>query len=244
MIPEWLRWVAVLSLLAGILSSIWIATDEFRAPQDMWIMNLVWPVCALFGYGFVLFLYVHSGRPSSKGTVERRSGDAKNSGSHKTALSPTAIAKAALHCGAGCTVGDVIAETLALAFPTVLLWLGWKSLFAERTISVWILDYIFAFVLGIAFQYFTIKPMRQLSAKQGLLQALKADALSLTAWQVGMYGLMGVGQFLLFKPVFGTQLEANMPEFWFLMQLAMLAGFATSYPVNWWLLRKGIKELM
>lgn len=117
-------------------------------------------------------------------------------------------------------------------------------MFAERTISVWILDYIFAFGLGIAFQYFTIKPMRQLSAKQGFLQALKADALSLTAWQVGMYGLMGVGQFLIFKPVFGTQLEANTPEFWFLMQLAMLAGFATSYPVNWWLLRKGIKELM
>ncbi|WP_246674009.1 DUF4396 domain-containing protein [Mesorhizobium sp. B2-3-13] len=143
-----------------------------------------------------------------------------------------------LHCG------RCHCRNAALAFPTVLLWLGWKSLFAERTISVWILDYIFAFGLGIAFQYFTIKPMRQLSAKQGFLQALKADALSLTAWQVGMYGLMGVGQFLIFKPVFGTQLEANTPEFWFLMQLAMLAGFATSYPVNWWLLRKGIKELM
>ncbi len=29
-----------------------------------------------------------------------------------------------------------------------------------------------------------------------------------------------------------------------MMQIAMLLGFATSYPVNWWLVRKGIKEKM
>jgi hypothetical protein len=29
-----------------------------------------------------------------------------------------------------------------------------------------------------------------------------------------------------------------------MMQIAMPAGFLTSYPVNWWLLRAGIKEKM
>jgi hypothetical protein len=29
-----------------------------------------------------------------------------------------------------------------------------------------------------------------------------------------------------------------------MMQLAMIAGFGTSYPVNWWLITKGIKERM
>jgi len=29
-----------------------------------------------------------------------------------------------------------------------------------------------------------------------------------------------------------------------MMQIAILAGFLTSYPVNWWLLRAGIKEKM
>jgi len=28
------------------------------------------------------------------------------------------------------------------------------------------------------------------------------------------------------------------------MQIAMLAGFLTSYPANWWPLRAGIKEKM
>jgi hypothetical protein len=29
-----------------------------------------------------------------------------------------------------------------------------------------------------------------------------------------------------------------------MIQIAMMIGFATSYPVNRWLLRKGIKEAM
>ena len=29
-----------------------------------------------------------------------------------------------------------------------------------------------------------------------------------------------------------------------MMQIAMLCGFATAYPVNWWLLRIGLKEKM
>jgi hypothetical protein len=29
-----------------------------------------------------------------------------------------------------------------------------------------------------------------------------------------------------------------------MMQIAMLVGFATSYPVNWWLITAGFKERM
>jgi hypothetical protein len=28
------------------------------------------------------------------------------------------------------------------------------------------------------------------------------------------------------------------------MQIAMVVGFPTTYPVNWWLIRSGIKEKM
>ena len=38
--------------------------------------------------------------------------------------------------------------------------------------------------------------------------------------------------------------EVPTPEFWFLMQIAMLGGFVTAYPVNWWLIRAGLKEKM
>ena len=106
------------------------------------------------------------------------------------------------------------------------------------------LDFSFAFLLGIAFQYFTIKPMRGLSPMQGLIQALKADTLSLLAWQLGMYGCMALAHFWIFVQVWHQPIKPDMPEFWFMMQIAMLFGFATSYPINWWLLRSGIKEKM
>jgi hypothetical protein len=163
-------------------------------------------------------------------------------------LTPFAVkvAKGTLHCGAGCTLGDVVAENLAHAFPAVALWLGWKTLFAadHKLFAVWILDYVMAFIFGIAFQYFTIKPMRNLSPGQGLVQALKADTLSLTAWQVGMYGFMALAYFWIFGGLLQVRLHPGLVEFWFMMQIAMLWGFATSCPVNWWLLRKGIKEAM
>lgn len=106
------------------------------------------------------------------------------------------------------------------------------------------MDYILAFSFGVLFQYLTIKPMRGLSPGQGIIQALKADTLSLTAWQVGMYGFMAVAHFYIWAQIFNTKLHVNSPEFWFMMQIAMWAGFATSYPVNWWLVSRGIKEKM
>lgn len=157
---------------------------------------------------------------------------------------PAMVAKGATHCGSGCTLGDICAEWLAFLFPAIAVWLGWQSIFPDKIFAVWVLDYILAFLFGVAFQYFTIKPMRGLSPGQGLIQAVKADTLSLTAWQLGMYGFMAVAHFWIFAHLLGTRLEVSTVEFWFMMQIAMLFGFATSYPVNWWLISKGIKEKM
>jgi hypothetical protein len=59
-----------------------------------------------------------------------------------------------------------------------------------------------------------------------------------------MYGFMAIAYFWIFRRVLGVELGVNSVEFWFMMQIAMLCGFATSYPVNWWLLRAGLKEAM
>ena len=137
-----------------------------------------------------------------------------------------------------------MAEWTAFGFPVVAVWFGWHTLFEEKTFAVWILDFILAFLLGIVFQYFTIKPMRNLGFKGGLLAAVKADAASISAWQLGMYGVMALIQFGWYRHAYGRMARVPSVEFWFAMQLAMLAGFATSYPVNWWLLRQGWKEAM
>jgi len=138
----------------------------------------------------------------------------------------------ATHCGSGCALGDLCAEWLILLVPFTVM--------GEKIFGAWILDYAFAYAFGIAFQFFTIAPMRGLSLGRGIIEAVKADTLSLTSWQVGMYGWMAIATFA----IFGHEMSKTDPVFWFMMQIAMLAGFATAYPVNGWLLRKKIKEPM
>ncbi|MBI1360839.1 MAG: DUF4396 domain-containing protein [Alphaproteobacteria bacterium] len=233
MIPQWLHDLSLISLAVGAIAAVVLAIDVARHPQKMWIMNLVWPVNALFSPLGVAWLYAKFGRNIPQGDHAKRS-----------APFAVQVAKAAGHCGSGCTLGDIIAESLAVTFPGIAVWFGLGALFAEPMFAIWILDFIFAFAIGIAFQYFTIQPMRHLAPLDGLKQALKADVLSLSAWQIGMYGFMAIAQFALFRPLFGVSLKADMPEFWFMMQIAMNAGFATSYPVNWLLLKAGVKEAM
>ncbi len=81
----------------------------------------------------------------------------------------------------GQRLGDLSAAQLAFAFPALAVGLGWHGLFPEKICAVWVLDYIFAFVFGIAFQYFTIVPMRQLGLLTGLWQALKIVVLTTQA---------------------------------------------------------------
>lgn len=244
MIPEWLQIASLASLAVAALCSVAIAIDEVSHPQHMWIMNVVWPVTALFGSVVALWGYFRYGRLATHENAMPAMKRGEEPPSKKLTPFPIMVAKGTCHCGSGCCIGDILAEWLAFLIPAVAVWLGYRTMFSEKMFAVWILDYVFAFILGIAFQYFTIKPMRNLSPGQGLVQAVKADALSLTAWQMGMYGFMAFAQFYLFRHLLGVRLEVNSPEFWFMMQIAMIAGFVTSYPMNWWLIVRGVKEAM
>ena len=231
--PAWLHDLASIAVVSGIVCAAIIALDELRRPQKMGIMNLVWPLTALFGSLLWLAIYVRWGRtPADPGAEQGE------------VPFPVMVIKGSSHCGAGCTLGDIIAEWTAFAFPAVAVWFGWQSWFADKIFAIWLLDFLLAFLIGVVFQYFTIKPMRDLSVGAGIRAAVKADTASISSWQVGMYGVMALIQFAWFRPAFGATAEVNTPEFWFAMQLAMLGGFATAYPVNWLLIRIGWKEAM
>ncbi len=137
------------------------------------------------------------------------------------------------HCGAGCTLGDILGAWLVFG-------LGWELLGLALPVE-YVVDFTFAFLLGIAFQYFAIAPMRDLGLRQGIVAALKADTLSLTAFEVGLFGWMAVMQLVFYTE---PHLKPDHAAYWFLMQVGMLLGFATAYPVNVWLIRRGVKEAM
>lgn len=244
MIPTWLHALSVAYLALGGACAAVIVIGEMRRPQRMAIMNVVWPVTALFGTVGVLALYVTHGRPATRhGMHAGMRPHGEPAGKDATPFS-VMVGKGALHCGSGCMLGDICAEWLVFWVPAIPVALGWHSIFHDGIFAAWIVDFVFAYAFGIVFQYFTIAPMRGLSVGQGLVAAVKADTLSLTAWQFGMYGFMAIAYFVIFRIGFGVTLEPDRPAFWFMMQIAMICGFATSYPVNWWLLRAGFKEKM
>jgi hypothetical protein len=231
---QWLVIVSWIALVVGFACAVWIALDLIKRPQHMWIMDVVWPVTALYAGPLAVWAYYKYGILSSKQNVMRAKEEGReNPGKAKPF--PAMVGQGATHSGEGCTLGDLIAEWGIVLFPV----LG-TFLFRTKIFNAWIVDYVAAYVIGIVFQYFTIAPMRHLSVGKGIWAAIKADTLSLTAWQVGMYGWMAIAVFA----IFGHEIPKTSPVFWFMMQTAMLCGFVTSYPVNWWLLRAGLKEKM
>jgi hypothetical protein len=229
--PSWLRLIATGSLLLSGVCSLAVAIDVFRRPQTMWIMDVVWPVTALWSGPLGLGAYWRWGRAGSKRAIERAKAHGEPPPGHTQPL-PVLTLKAATHCGSGCTLGDILAECLIAIAPF--------TLFGKPIFGAWVYDFVLAYVIGVVFQYFTIKPMRDLSLRKGVVAAIKADTASLVAWQVGMYGWMAIATFVLFQ----RELPKASPVFWFMMQIAMLVGFLTAYPVNWWLIQRGVKEKM
>lgn len=74
------------------------------------------------------------------------------------------VAGGVTHCDSGCTLGDIIAE-----FGIFFLVGG---------------------AVNGAFQYFTLAAMRGISGWKGAVEAVKVDALSLIAFEVGLFAWM------------------------------------------------------
>lgn len=191
--------------------------------SKMGVMNVVWPVTALYFSVLAVWAYYRLGR--------KKAGE--NEGSRHEEPTAGQVAVGTSHCGAGCMLADVGAE-FAIAAGGITL-LG-SVLWAEFAI-----DLAAAWLLGIVFQYFAIQPMRKLPPGQALLAAIKADTLSILAFQVGMYGWMAITYFVFFPKPHLTPFE---PGYWLMMQVGMICGFATSYPMNRFLIRRGWKEAM
>lgn len=246
MIPAWLTALAWISLALGFATAAVVVVDIYLGHhrQPMGVMEAVWPVTGLYFGPLALLAYRAWGRPkaaarsdtdhSAMGHAEDHSAMGHAPPAHPPPAPTFAqIAVAASHCGAGCTLGDIVAEWVIF---------GLGATIAGRALPVEYLgDYVLALALGILFQYFAIAPMRGLSLGPGLVAAAKADFLSLTAFEVGLFGWMAIMQLVLYP---GGELRPDTAAYWFLMQVGMVIGFATTLPANRWLIRHGIKEAM
>jgi uncharacterized protein DUF4396 len=250
MVPTWLTVVAWIYLAVCFGCAAVITYDIFvnGRRQAMGVMNAVFPITALYFGPLALAFYSRWGRAAAM-TMAPMSMDMAGvqhvHGGMAGADAPQAVgaqrrpwwvmmATEVSHCGSGCVLGDVISEFTVFALA---LTVAGSSLGAE-----YLGDYVLALAFGIVFQYFAIAPMRGLGLKDGLKAAAKADFISLTFFEIGLFAWMAVMTFVLFPAP--HQLMPNSAAFWLLMQVGMIVGYATSWPANVWLVNRGIKVPM
>ncbi|GJL94289.1 MAG: hypothetical protein DHS20C05_06940 [Hyphococcus sp.] len=131
-------------------------------------------------------------------------------------------AQATLHCLTGCVIGEVAGLAIG-----VTLGLGIWTTIGLATF----LAYISGFTLGV------LPVMRR--EKKTFSQALKiiwiGEAVSIGVMEIAMnfadYQMGGMNAGSVFEPVF-----------WYAIMVAIPAGFLAAWPVNWWLLRRNLKN--
>lgn len=244
--------LSVFFVYSGIVIALVIGRDLNRNKQSMKIMNAVWILTALWASYLALWAYFKFGRelpmkgmddkgmkmdmdmPMADMKMDMPMGDMPMDMSMDMDASRPrwqSVALSALHCGAGCTLADVVGEWFTYYVPI--------SIGGSLILGNWVLDFVLALAIGVYFQFYAIREMEKISVSEGLTRAFKADFFSLTSWQVGMYGWMAIVSFVLFK-----ELPKDTFTFWFMMQIAMLFGFFCAYPMNALLIKMGVKKGM
>ncbi len=239
-VTPWVHDIAWSTLALALVSSLVITFDIFVRGyrQHMWIMDLVYPITALYWGPLAVYQYFKRGKVRSKPVLARIGGTdhaAEHEGGTTPALAGVGwwpLSKAVTHCGAGCTLGDIGGE-----------WLVWATGFSFAGLALpadYLLDFVFAWSFGVVFQYFTIAPMRGVTGVKGIWLAVRADTLSILAFEVGLFAGMAIYNLAIWDPA----LPHDSATYWMMMQLSMILGFFTAMPVNAWLISKGWKEHM
>lgn len=227
--------ISILFVLSGVVAAAVIFADEYIRGnrQTMSIMNTVWILTGLWAGGLGLWAYYRFGRQTARKSAPEMDMkmDMPMDMPMKMDMSADwpmwqSVTLSALHCGAGCSIADILGEWFLFFVPLGVFW-GWG------------LEYVLALGIGVFFQYATIRAMQKISPSDAYAKAFKADFWSLTSWQIGMYGWMAI---VIFG--FGMPVDRLSWQFWFMMQIAMMCGFLAAYPTNKLLIKLGVKKAM
>ena len=219
---SWLEVVSWISIALGFVTAGIISIDVTAHRQKMPIMNVVWPITSLYFPLIGFWLYQTMGRPMAADAPAMKGERRYWKG----------IFVSATHCGSGCVIGDILGPPIVFGFGL--------TLFGVVLLAEYVAEFVLAYAFGIAFQYFPIRWMRQVPPGVAVLDAVKADTLSLVAFEVGMLAWIALAYYVLVP----WHPRPNNAVFWFMMQLGMILGFLTTYPASWLLIRWGIKSGM
>jgi hypothetical protein len=201
-------------LTAGSL--IVVTWDLLSNTPTLWVMKLAWILIILYTGPVGLVLYLLACRQPLPGT-------------HEQFIAPhwkQAIGSM-MHCVAGDATGIILAAAIVFHFGI------------PNGIDL-IIEYASAFVVGLlVFQSLFMKSMLGGRYFLAVRQTFFAETVSMNTVMVGMIPTMVI----LMNRLPGSDNPAN-PSFWGIMSLATMAGMVTAYPINSWMVARGLKHGM
>ncbi|AWN14459.1 DUF4396 domain-containing protein [Salinisphaera sp. LB1] len=207
--------VMLLWFVLTALSVLYVGLDIRSTPESP---VLKWGFVLLTAYTGPIgaFLYVLGCREPLPGLHERY-----------TAARWRQVLGSTMHCvagdGIGILAGAVIAASVELS--------GYGDV---------ALEYVLGFAFGWSiFQSLFMRGMAGGSYTRALAGTFFSELLSMNCLMAGMVPVMTVAM----AHVPGGR-DPSHPAFWFVMSMALLIGFVTAYPMNWWLVARHLKHGM
>ncbi|WP_232078334.1 DUF4396 domain-containing protein [Mycobacterium paraseoulense] len=221
--PEWVTLLAWIVTVLGVLLAGAMLADIYVGGhrQPLRAMEAVWPITAIYAGPLAWWAYYRWARPATQ-RWQQQHGCPPRLGLPATAAVQT------IPGGAVSFVGHMIAMPL-------VMWTG-MTIAGQGVWPMMLLIAAFALPLLVGFEYHSLSLAgRNRSVAQRLWAALRISVLAIVAFDVGMGASM-----LLVAFVLGYS-TASM-AFWLVMWAGMWLGFATAYPMVWWLLPKDTTE--
>ncbi|MEP6536215.1 MAG: DUF4396 domain-containing protein [Bryobacteraceae bacterium] len=207
--------VMLLWFILTALSLLFVMVDIRATPESP---VLKWGFLLLTAYTGPLgaFLYVLGCREPLPGLHERY-----------VATRWRQVLGSTMHCVAGDGVGILAGAVIA-------------SLFHLTKATDVALEYALGFAFGWSvFQSLFMRDMAGGSYMRALSSTFFPELLSMNCLMAGMVPVMTVAM----KSTPASH-DPSQPAFWFIMSMALLVGFITAYPMNWWLVSRHMKHGM
>jgi hypothetical protein len=207
--------IMLLWFVLTALALVFVAIDIRSTPESP-VMKWGFVLVTAYTGVFGAFLYVLGCREPLPGTHERY-----------VDVRWRQVLGSTMHCvagdGIGILVGAAISTSLALRGPVEVA-----------------LEYVLGFAFGwTIFQALFMRDMAGGSYTRSLSSTFIPELLSMNLLMAGMVPTMMILQSML-APMAGP----TAPVFWFVMSMALLAGFIVAYPMNWWLVAYNLKHGM
>lgn len=207
--------VMLLWFVLTALSVVYVAIDVYSTPESP---VLKWAFVLITAYIGPLgaFLYVLGCREPLPGLHERY-----------VAVRWRQVLGSTMHCVAGDGLGILAGAVIA----------GFLHFSALADTA---LEYALGFGFGwMIFQAMFMRDTAGGSYPRALVTTFIPELVSMNVLMAGMVPVMTIA--MAKAPAAHSALTSG---FWFIMSMALLAGFVLAYPMNWWLVARGLKHGM